>query len=350
MAGPVTYAFRLKENPDGIKESKLLDAGKNRPNGVIVTYYLAQAPEDDITLTILDASGKEIRGFSSKKEKKGEANTAADSESGVGEMVRQEAAEGSQVIVDPEADAQEQAPFIPKKQGINRFTWNFRYESATKIPDDKFSEFATAGPPVPPGTYQVRLEVGDESFTESFEILKDPRLEVSQQDLEAQYDLGMKIRNSMSRLNESIIEIRDVREQLQGWEKRLGRRQDTEEAGKTAKSLQDQLTLIEEELANTKSTSRMQYPPPNVPTRLNQKLVMLAGCVSSADAAPTQSECAVFEEVSGLIDAQLQRLDDLVNKEIPAFNDTVRRLEVPAVLSKSAKQPVMATHTAESCS
>ncbi|HZS94619.1 MAG TPA: glycosyl hydrolase [Chloroflexota bacterium] len=336
MSGPLTYAFRKEEKPDGSKEIKLLDAGKNPPNGVIVTYYLAEEPEGDLALTILDANGKEVRRFSSKRKKE---EKKAEGESALEYAVGESAAEGSEAIVDPEADAEQQEPFLPKKRGINRFAWNFRYENATRIPGDKFSEFATAGPAVPPGHYQVRLEIpGGESFTETFELLKDPRVDATQDDLQAQFDLGMKIRDTMSRLNEAVIQIRDLREQLEGWEKRLSRANNAGDALKTARDLKKRLTVIEEEFMNTKATDRMQYPPPNVPTRLNQKLAFLNGAIGSADAKPTQQEYEVFDELSQQVNAQLQALDQLVNHDIPAFSNSLSELHVPAIVPRKSNQ------------
>ena len=51
-------------------------AGQNPPAGVIVAYYLAEAPKDGIVLEILDQGGKTIRTFRSRE------NTAAQPEGG----------------------------------------------------------------------------------------------------------------------------------------------------------------------------------------------------------------------------------------------------------------------------
>ncbi|MDQ2744269.1 MAG: hypothetical protein M3Z66_18515, partial [Chloroflexota bacterium] len=344
MAGPITYAYRLEKHPDGTKETKLLNAGTNRPNGVLISYYLAEAPRDGITLTILDAAGQEIRRVTSKPAEPEEQQPAtaegnAAAASAVQPEVVSEAAtapdpeatEGSSVGETPEAGAEGQEPFLPKKPGLNRFTWNFRYENATRIPGDKFAENATAGPVLPPGRYQVRLEVAGQTFTEPFDLLADPRLSVSQEDLQAQFDLGLQLGTAMSRLNQAILRIRDLREQLTSWKARLARAENAGPAQDTAARLIDRLTAIEEELMNTKATSRMLYPPPNIPTRLNQRLAFLAGAVASADAAPTKQVCEAFEEVSGLVEAQLRALQQIGDTDLPAFNDLVRQLELPAV-------------------
>ncbi len=56
--------------------------------------------------------------------------------------------------------------------------------------------------------------------------------------------------------------------------------------------------------------------------------------VSSADARPTQQSYDVFAELSGQIDAQLDRLRQVIETDVPALNDLIRSAEVPAVVLK----------------
>jgi DNA repair exonuclease SbcCD ATPase subunit len=173
-------------------------------------------------------------------------------------------------------------------------------------------------------------------------VLKDPRIGATQEDLDAQYQLGLKIRDAISRMNDGILAIRDVREQLEGWQKRLGRREDADEAKKSAADLIKRLTAIEEELVDTRSTSGTGYPPPNVPTRLTQKLATLAAYVGSADAAPTRQESDVYELLADQLEQQLQALSDLMSTDIPAFDAALRRLQMPAVIPRSQAATVKA--------
>ena len=41
-----------------------------------------------------------------------------------------------------------------------------------------------------PGTYQVRLTVGEQSQTVSFDLVKDPRVDATQEDFDAQFELA----------------------------------------------------------------------------------------------------------------------------------------------------------------
>jgi len=60
---------------------------------------------------------------------------------------------------------------------------------------------STDGPQAVPGKYQVRLTVNG-SNTAPLEIVPDPRLKVSQQDLEKQFDLLIKIRERVTQAHE----------------------------------------------------------------------------------------------------------------------------------------------------
>jgi photosystem II stability/assembly factor-like uncharacterized protein len=340
MAGPVTYAYKQQKKSDGTKDIKLLNAGQNPPDGVLIAYMLPEHVRGEVTVTILDHEGTEIRCFSSKKPKQqsrdGDANAeseGSDEPAGVAET-----GEGSEVLADSEVEPDEQKPFLLTDAGLHRFVWNFRCENATRIPGDKATEFTTAGPRVPPGRYSAQLKIGDSTFTEAFQILKDPRVDAGQDDFAAQFEFGLKIRDDISRLSEAIMRLRDVREQLAGWEKRLPRVGNTQEARATAKDLVARMTTIEEEFVNTKSSSRMGYPPPNVPTRLQQKLAMLAAMNAAADAAPTDQSRQVFDLLTRQVDEHLKKLGDLFTRDIPAFNDAMRRLDVPAILPKPQKE------------
>ncbi len=78
---------------------------------------------------------------------------------------------------------------LPTEAGLNRFVWDMRYEGATKVPRSPLWAGGTDGPEAVPGKYQVRLTVNGKQYTAPLEIVPDPRLKVTQQDLEKQFDL-----------------------------------------------------------------------------------------------------------------------------------------------------------------
>jgi len=69
---------------------------------------------------------------------------------------------------------------------------------------------------------------------------------------------------------------------------------------------------------------------------LNNKLAALGGVVGSAEAAPTAQSYAVYDEVVAQIDAELRKLAQLMQSDVPAFNQLVRDQNIPAVVVKPA--------------
>ena len=187
----------------------------------------------------------------------------------------------------------------------------------------------TRGPRAVPGTYQVKLTVGTNTMTQSFEVKKDPRVETTQEEFAKQFDLLMKIRDKLTETHEAILKIRDLRKQIDDVTSRM---KDQQAIMGAAKSLKANLTAIEETLYQTKNQSSQD--PLNFPVRLNNKLAALAGVVAAADAAPTDQSFVIYEELAAKINEQLQKLDQVIKTELPAFNKLVRDQNIPAVIVK----------------
>src|SRR5262249_3564239 len=149
--------------------------------------------------------GGEIRRFSSAEPKK-----AAEAEE----------PPGGEDVARPESK-EEDEPRLPKAQGYNRFVWDLRHAPAHKVPGDKGTEEMLTGPQVPPGRYQAVLQVGDVTLTSSIEVRKDPRVAATQEDLEAQHRLLLRIRDLLSETHDAINAMRDLRGQLVGWRRRI---------------------------------------------------------------------------------------------------------------------------------
>jgi len=56
--------------------------------------------------------------------------------------------------------------------------------------------------------------------------------------------------------------------------------------------------------------------------------------VSRAETPPTDQSYAVYDELAAQIDAQLQKLGQVMKTDVPAFNQLVRDANIPAVVVK----------------
>jgi photosystem II stability/assembly factor-like uncharacterized protein len=309
MIGATMVTYKMQKNEQGEPEPVLLDAGKNPPDGVIVFYSLPNKPEGEVKLSFLDKDGNEIKSFVSKPDDEKKADKSDE---------------------DEEKDEDEE-PKVAKEAGLNRFVWDMRYPDADKVPGDKSMRFAggVQGPIAVPGTYQVQLIVGGNTLTETFEIEKDPRIPATPEDLQAQFDLLMRIRDKVSETHNAIKQIRRVRDQVDGWQKRSAGTDKGEQIAEAAKNFKEHLTNIEEALIQVKAKSSQDTL--NFPIKLNAKIASLSRMVSGATAAPTQQAVETFEELAKQVDARLSELTELLGFEGAAFNRIVQEANIPAV-------------------
>ena len=166
----------------------------------------------------------------------------------------------------------------------------------------------------------------------------DPRLKIAQQDLEKQFDLLLKIRERVTQVHDAVNQIRDIRGQVNVLNKRLENDPHAKVIADAGKQLDKKMTEVEEALIQTKAKSNQDVL--NYPIRLNNQLVALGGVVSSADSAPTQASFEVFDMLSKQVEEQMARWKQILATDVPAYNDVVRKQEVPAIiLSREATAP-----------
>lgn len=290
-----------------------MSVGQNPPNGAIFYYYFKQKPEEEVKLEILDARGRVIKTFSSKAKEEERPSDLMALFFGRGRQPKK----------------------VPAEAGLNRFIWDLRYPDAKRVPGGFLWAGSTRGPVAVPGQYQVRLRVGDRTFTQPFEIRKDPRVKASIEDLRAQFDLLIKIRDRLSEAHQAVNTIRDVRKQIDDLVKRLKGHPQQKTIAEAAKALKEKLGAVEREIIQVKVKAPQDTL--NYPIKLNNKLASLANAVASADARPTKQAYEVFGELSARLDDQLARLKEILRKDIPAFNRQVKAQKIPAIILKPAK-------------
>ncbi len=90
------------------------------------------------------------------------------------------------------------------------------------------------------------------------------------------------------------------------------------------------MTEVEEVLIQTKAKSNQDML--NYPIRLNNYLAALGGVVASADGTPTQASSDVYDILSKQLDEQLAKWKQILNTDVPAYNDAVQKQSVPAII------------------
>ncbi|HZS44163.1 MAG TPA: glycosyl hydrolase [Blastocatellia bacterium] len=279
----------------------------------VIDYYLKDAA-DKVTIDILDEKGQLVRSFSSE-------DAAANN--------RRRGGDNQDSEFGPP-----QPRGLEKKAGLNRFTWDLRYPGSVVFPGMiLWSARAESGPVAVPGTYQVRLTANGQTITKGFTVRKDPRsTDVTQADLQAQFDLAIKIRDRESEANSAVIMIRDIKKQI---DDRTTKANDPKLTS-AGDDLKKRLSAIEEDLYQVKNRSGQD--PLNFPIKLNNLIAALERVVESADAPPTDQSYVVFKELSAELDVLLGRLDDEVKTYIPGFNQKLDEKKLEPIKVEKVKQ------------
>ena len=149
-------------------------------------------------------------------------------------------------------------------------------------------------------------------------------------DYAKQLELSLKLRDKLSETHNAIIQIRDVKKQVDDLVKRVGPQSKPITDAGTA--LNKRLTEVEEALYQTKNQSSQD--PLNFPIRLNNKLAALLGVVSRSETPPNDQSYVVYDELNAEINAQLQKLSQIIKTDVPAFNQLVRDANIPAIVVK----------------
>jgi len=288
-------AYRIQAGAGGGERHTSKLSGHNPPAGAVIDYFLKDAPKADTEtkIEILDASGKVIRKYSSAE------------------------FDSLEEPLDPDDKKPEKQ--IKPEAGLNRFVWNLRYEEAHHVPGYYLWEYGggARGPVAVPGHYQVRLTVGNQSQTAGFDLKLDPRVNVSQADLERQFSLLLGTRDELSRVYDTVIQIQDVRSQLAGLKRRLPENASAKTIVAAADDLEKKLVAVREELINltiSANEDSLAYPP-----QLDAKLAYLAMDAGSADSAPTEAEQRQFEKLKRQSGELIGRWEDLQRRDLAAF-------------------------------
>jgi photosystem II stability/assembly factor-like uncharacterized protein len=222
------------------------------PPGAWIDYYLAGEPSSEVTIEITDGKGASVRTLSSRQPV-GDATSR-----GGGGLVP-----------------------LPTRPWHNRVLWDLRHAGTPGMP----------GPLVAPGTYQVRLSVGEWTQSRPIEVRVDPRVAaagVTQADLQEQVDLLLK-------LGDAVADARALAGKLQG------ARDAAKGDAARAKSLQA--------LVDRLVTANIVYPTP----MLIDQLSNIARMAGQADQKPGRDA--------------FQRHDDLM-KELAAIKAAAATLGI----------------------
>jgi len=293
-------------------------AGENPADGAMIWFQLGKDVTGEVKLEVLDPRGNVVAKASGKTEASGR---------------------GQPTVPDSQDDESTNNPTQRKlepKPGLNRFVWDLTHDGATPIagaPVDMGS--AAARIPVAPGTYTVRLLVSDQTFTQPIDVKADPRWLAHAKtpnpsnDLAQLEALGLRIRDDITKLSDTVARLRAVKKQIALRKELLKDRSDTKELLKQSEALDKQLNDIEGKLHNPKAKISYDIFAQKGGAMLYSQFAWLLANVIEADGAPTQSQLQLAEELEKQLTSLVDQFETTAKVEVGKLNEAARKLGVP---------------------
>ena len=181
-----------------------------------------------------------------------------------------------------------------------------------------FYSSPNVGPKAIPGTYKVRLTYNQEVTEQNFEIIKDPRLTNSKKDFMDQFNFLINVRNEVSKANQAIIDIRNIRKDL---DYIMSKSYENDQIDSLINEFLDKLYGIENMIHMTKNQSRQD--PLNFGIRINNRLAFLMADSQRGDYPPTDQSIEFFKEMKKELNIELNILNVVSKKYIESINSLV---------------------------
>src|SRR5712692_5717719 len=195
------------------------------------------------------------------------------------------------------------------------------------------------GPSVVPGEYTITLTAGGKQLSKTVRVGLDPRLKVSDGDLNAQLDAALKLRDLNSTLNKLVASVDDLTKQLTTLAETMGKVPDAAataalragdgdgtgpaagNAGQTDNAMGDIKAALEE-LKKLRATLVREAPfGYRYPPRLREEVQSLMGSITSPIAPPTEPQMLRLRKVTDETQKAVVELNGIISGSIRRVNE-----------------------------
>ena len=321
-----------------------------------ITYWLKKPPQK-LTLEILDAGGQVVRTFNGAMPQAGRGGEAgrpgqpapaeagqagragqaaaapgppADARAG-GQQPKAEStttADAEQPADDEEGGGRGRPPTASMAAGVQRFSWDLQYAPVAQFPGMVFWGATTNGPLALPGTYQARLTVDGQTFTQPIVVKKHPLSAVSDEDLRAQFELASRIRDKVNEANDAVAQIRRIKQQLAD----RVQKSNSADVKAIAEQFTREMSAVEEDVYQVRNQSNQD--PLNFPIKTNNRLGSLLRVVEAGEGRPIGSAEPIFNDLQAELKAETDRLRNVLSTYLPRFNQLALRLGVEPIAER----------------
>ena len=315
-------SYRMAQSGGWNRPNNLL-SGQNHPNGVIINYYIKELQEDDyLRIDIENKDGSIIRSFTNNQDKYSQVENNDKSI-----MV------GNPVLSNPNdidnALSSDNLESLSPKNGGNRLIWDMRYPGFKPFEGMVLYSSPNVGPKATPGKYNIKMTYNDLVFQEEFEIVKDPRVKISQADYQDQLEFLIDVRDEVSKANQQIIDIRRIKNNMSFI---LDKTKENNELQEMINKYLDDISVVENNIHMTKNQSRQD--PLNFGIRINNRIAFLLADSQRGDYPPTDQSKEFFSQVKEELDIEVTNLKAIIEKHSQKIEEYLKKNKIEVISLK----------------
>ncbi len=286
------YATRMTRYGVGDK----IFRGQNPPNGATITYHLKEKADEKtaVRMQVFDSAGR--------------------------------------LIVENKT--------LPKEKGMNRATWNLSYEGSRprRPPTPEQLEFQgpPRGPQVLPGSYTVKLFVGDKMIGERrVEVRVDPTVQITPAELQTQHDLALKLRDMNSSMNDGLRLLDSAKAQTDQIET-VAKDRLSEVPADLTKAIADYKKRTNDLLAELATNPEDGI---RAPSRFSDQLGGLYFTISGGNFAPTPTMKENYELLQKELPNKIAQMNKFVDDDTAKFNQMLQKFGLAMIVTGRKIEP-----------
>ena len=317
--------------------------GQNPPSGAMINFYVKEPLNQgqNITITVTDAAGAVMRTQNCTRPQPpgsaaqgGQGGLPAGLPPGINPALLAQfgLGGGGQCVVN---------------KGLNRWVWDMRQRPAGAGPGGGGGGGfggggggfggANQGFRVDPGTYTVKIKLGDKELSKTVQVIDDPRINFTAEDRAKKKAALTKLLPIVTRgqqAQQQMVALRtNVNAAVEAWRRPgSGVPQNIRTAG------EELLKKIDAAYVNWGTPPSLvsnisQAGPPLVELRqpLSQRAAQLMGAIENTSAAPTTWELAQIEILSTRIPAAADEVRNLITVDLAALNAMMFEAKIPYI-------------------
>ena len=280
----------------------------NPPYGALLSYYLPAKVEQEIKLSILDASGRVVRTLSSVAKP----------------------ADGP--LDDPDEPREAPKPELSGEAGWHRVAWDLAHDGGTPLKGAKqIWGDVDGGPLAVPGQYRAELAGPAFKLATELRLDPDPRAPVDAAAMQAQLDFALSLRDSLESTRTGVEWVRSAQRQA-----RHLRRQLDGAAHAAIISAADAVIAdarrIEGELHNPEAKVAYDFLRGPKGAQLYSQLVALYNWAQSSDHAPTAAMRTRAAELASDLAARVKAIQAMREGSVAALERAVSEARLPRLV------------------